>query len=179
MKILPPTLRQHCCGSNRTRKLRNRIILLLLVLVMNTGAQDLYMAASIDGFAPALKLGIDYRFNERWGLNSGAGFCLVGPELLSANLFASYCLSNTEKPLSWLLHFGIMDVYFSVKDPLLTIGPGGGTGIRYRFKNDSHLMFRLGVLSGPQWEEGRELRRLTIPNIGITYSFQFPAKKQH
>jgi len=72
-----------------------------------------------------------------------------------------------------------MDVYFSVKDPLLTNGPGGAAGIRYRFKNDSHLMFRLGVLSGPQWEEGRDLRRLTIPNIGITYSFKLPAKKQH
>jgi len=127
---------------------------------------------SIDGLAPAVKFGMERKITERFSLKASAGFCIVGPSLLSYNFFATYKITKPEKALGLNLNFGFLDNYVDVITPVFSLGFGGAAGIYYRFQNNSTLTFRLGMITGPSIDD-KELGILTLPNFGIEYAFRF------
>ena len=82
---------------------------------------------------------------------------------------------NPAKPLGLHLSLGLPDNYIEVTSPMFSLGPGGGAGVSYRFRNNSALTFRPGVVTGPAMDAG-EPRWLTLPKYGIEY--EFPARKR-
>lgn len=59
--------------------------------------------------------------------------------------------------------------------PMFSLGIGGGAGIHYRFKNNSVLSLRLGLITGPSIEKG-DFSMLTLPNFGVEYAFPLKRK---
>ena len=137
---------------------------------------DTRWLVAVDGLAPALKAGIKKDLTEKFSLQGSAGFCIVGAELLSWNLFGSYKLTGPEKPLGFCLNFGLLDNYVNIGSPIYTLGFGGGAGIYYVFRNNSTLQLRLGAITGPSMDEG-QFRWLTLPNFGLEYAFPPRRKK--
>ncbi len=131
---------------------------------------------AIDGLAPALKAGIKKDLSDRFSIQASAGFCLVGPSLLSYNCFGSYIITKPEKPFGVFTYFGFPDNYIDVISPMFSLGPGGGAGIRYRFKNSSTLSLRMGIISGPS-VDNKEFLWLTLPNFGIECAFRLRKNK--
>lgn len=132
--------------------------------------------STVDGFAPALKIGIEKPLNERLSLKTAAGCCIFGLELLSYNLFASYKISKVSSPTGIDLNFGFLDNYkvFSKKE--FIIGLGGGLGINQRFINTSALAFRVGLIYCPYFHNNI-IEPIVLPNFDIEYSISF--KKQN
>jgi hypothetical protein len=131
--------------------------------------------AAVDGFAPALKIGIKKDLTERYTLQGSAGFFILGPSPFSWNLFGSYRLTDPGKPLGLHLNLGLLDNYIEVTSPMFSLGLGGGASVSYRFRNNSAITFRLGVVTGPAIDTG-EACWLTLPNYGIEYDF--PVRKR-
>ena len=144
-------------------------------LFSQTVDKKLFLA--IDGLAPAAKIGVEKIASHRLSWKASAGFCIVGPSLISYNFFGTYKLSNPEKPFGFDVNFGFLDNYFDVVTPMFSLGLGGGPGIHYQFKNNSVLRFRLGVLTGPSVEKGK-FSMLTLPNFGIEYTLPLKKKKE-
>ncbi|MBN2805994.1 MAG: hypothetical protein JXR22_04995 [Prolixibacteraceae bacterium] len=132
---------------------------------------------AIDGLAPALKVGIQKHYSERFYVQGSAGFCLVGPSLLSWNFFGTYLLTKPEKPWGLNVHFGLLDNYVDVLTPTYSLGLGAAAGLRYKFQNQSSLNFRLGIISGPSIDN-KKFDFLTIPNFGIEYAFPMKPEKR-
>lgn len=151
---------------------RTAILLLLLLPTLTNFAQkdNRNWLVGIDGLAPALKVGMQQHFSERFSLQGAAGFCLVGPSLLSWNFFGSYLLTKPEKPWGLNIHFGLLDNYVDVLTPTYSLGLGTAAGVRYKFQNQSTLNFRLGMITGPSIDN-KVFDFLTIPNFGIEYAF--------
>lgn len=130
---------------------------------------------AVDGLAPSLKFGIKKEFNERISIQGSAGFCIVGPSLLSYNFFGTYTLSEESRNLGFNLNFGLLDNYIDIIAPMYSLGMGGGAGMYYKFRNNSALTFRMGVVTGPAIDSGEYLW-LTIPNFGVEYAFSLKRK---
>lgn len=161
-------------------KLKGILITALLVFISAKGLSqkaDLKLLVAIDGFAPALKVGLKKDLSERFSIQGSAGCFIMGPIPLSWNVFGSYRITNPEKPLGIHLNFGLLDNYIVPSEPMLSLGLGGGAGVSYTFHNNSTLSFRLGALAGPSIEHG-EYRTLVLPNYGIEYAFPI-RKKQY
>jgi hypothetical protein len=137
---------------------------------------DTKLLVAIDGFAPAVKVGIKKDLSERFSIQGSAGCFILGPSLLSWNVFGSYKLTNPEKSLSLSLNFGLLDNYIVLSEPMISLGFGGGAGLSYRFKNNSALTLRLGAITGPSLDQG-EYRTLSLPNYGIEYAFHLRSKR--
>jgi hypothetical protein len=160
-------------------KLRRILISFLLVLVTVqclSQEADTKLLVAIDGFAPAVKVGIKKDLSERFSIQGSAGCFILGPSLLSWNVFGSYKLTNPEKSLSLSLNFGLLDNYIVLSEPMISLGFGGGAGLSYRFKNNSALTLRLGAITGPSLDQG-EYRTLSLPNYGIEYAFHLRSKR--
>lgn len=130
---------------------------------------DKKLFIAIDGFAPAIKFGIEKNTSERFSLKASAGFCLVGLSLLSYNFYGSYRITQADKKLGLNLNIGFLDNYIEVVTPMMSLGFGGGASIYYRFQNRSTLSFRLGMITGPSIDN-KEFMMLTLPNFGIEYA---------
>ncbi len=133
-----------------------------------TNEKKIFVA--IDGLAPALKFGIEKNTSERLSLKASVGFCIVGPSLLSYNLYCSYKITKPENAFGFNLNFGLLDNYIDIATPMFSLGFGGSAGIYYRFQNNSALIFRLGMITGPSIDN-REFAMLTLPNFGFEYAF--------
>lgn len=147
---------------------------LLAISTINGFSQPLTkkLFVAIDGLAPAVKFGIEKNTSERLSLKASAGFCVVGPSLMSYNFFGTYIISKPENNWGFNLNFGLLDNYVDLATPMFSLGFGGGAGIYYRFQNSSILTFRLGVITGPSIDNN-EFGMLTLPNLGIEYTFRF------
>jgi len=149
------------------------------VISLNSFSQSyntkLFMA--VDGFAPALKFGVEKNTTERFSLKASVGFCIVGPALLAYNLFSTYIVSNPEKNFGVNLNFGLLDNYIDIFTPVFSLGFGGGTGIYWRFRNSSMLSIRLGIIAGPAIDK-KEVLMLSIPNFGIEYAYVLNRNKE-
>lgn len=137
---------------------------------------DLKLLVAVDGFAPALKVGLKKDLSDRFSIQGSAGFFIMGPSPLSWNVFGSYRITDPEKPLGINLNFGLLDNYVVPSEPMVSLGFGGGAGVSYTFHNNSTLSFRLGVLAGPSISHG-EYRTLALPNYGIEYAFPLRGKR--
>jgi len=151
---------KHCflCGT---------VVILSVTNILYASNTNLFFA--VDGFVPALKIGMERMTSDRLTLKSSIGFCLIGPSLLSYNFFCTYKLTNPEKPFGAHLNFGFLDNYIDVISPMFSLGIGGGAGIHYRFSNSSILSLRLGVITGPAIDN-HVFEFLTLPNFGIEYA---------
>ena len=159
------------------RKFVSIFCIFILISISNfaqTQKTQLYVA--VDGFAPAVKIGFQKHSTERLSIKGSAGFFILGPNMMSYNLFGTYIISNPEKPFGLNVNFGLLDNYIEVTTPFFSLGAGAGAGVYYRFDNSSMLTFRLGVITGPAVERYKDPRLLTIPNFGIEYAFR-PRKK--
>ncbi|GEM_PF-1205191 len=171
---------------NRDKKhliMNRRRTLMTMILLLTLAAMDCFpqqpgvrFFAAVDGLAPAIKAGIKKDLTERYTLQGSAGFFILGPSLMSWNLFGSYRLTDPEKPLRLHLNLGLLDNYIEVTSPMFSLGLGGGAGVSYRFRNNSALTLRLGVVTGPAIDTG-ETRWLTLPNYGIEYDFPVRNRK--
>jgi hypothetical protein len=165
--------------SIETGRLKGFIISCLFVFAVSGGFSqppDTKLLVAIDGFAPAVKVGIKKDLSERFSIQGSAGCFILGPSLLSWNVFGSYKLTNPEKSLSLSLNFGLLDNYIVLSEPMISLGFGGGAGLSYRFKNNSALTLRLGAITGPSLDQG-EYRTLSLPNYGIEYAFHLRSKR--
>ncbi len=171
---------------NRDKKhliMNRRRTLMTMILLLTLAAMDCFpqqpgvrFFAAVDGLAPAIKAGIKKDLTERYTLQGSAGFFVLDPSLMSWNLFGSYRLTDPEKPLGLHLNLGLLDNYIEVTSPMFSLGLGGGAGVSYRFRNNSALTLRLGVVTGPAIDTG-ETRWLTLPNYGIEYDFPVRNRK--
>lgn len=162
--------------------MKHRLIPITLMVLMSMAAIDCFpqqpgirFFAAVDGFAPALKIGIKKDLTDRYTLQGSAGFFVLGPSPFSWNLFGSYRLTDPGKPIGLHLNLGLLDNYIEVTSPMFSLGMGGGAGVSYRFRNNSALTFRMGMVTGPAIDTG-EPRWLTLPNYGIEYDF--PVRKR-
>jgi hypothetical protein len=108
---------------------RNTLMLSLIALIsVNSFSQPpaRQFFVAIDGLAPAVKFGMEKNISERFSLKGSAGFCLVGPSLLSYNFFASYKLTKPEKAFGVNINVGFLDNYIEVISPMFSLGLGGG-----------------------------------------------------
>ena len=151
------------------------IINILLINIAYSFSQKTCFYTAIDGFAPAAKIGIEYRFTERWSLTASGGAFVLGPELISYNLFASYRTSALEKPLYFNINFGLLDNYVAYHKNSYSFNFGIEPGMGYQFKNESRLLLRLGWIVGYDHENGKSYL-LDIPNFAIAYSIPFKRK---
>ena len=161
-------------------KLKSILITCLLVVMTAEGLSqkaDMKLLLAIDGYAPALKVGLKKDLSDRFTIQGSAGCFIMGPSPLSWNVFASYRVTNPEKPLGLHLNFGLLDNYIVPSVPMVSLGFGGGAGISYTFHNNSTLSFRLGAITGPSVDEG-EYRTLTLPNYGIEYALPLRGKRE-
>lgn len=161
------------------KKLKGILISFLLVVMTAEGLSqqpDLKLLVAIDGFAPALKVGLKKDLSDRFSIQGSAGCFIMGPIPLSWNVFGSYRITNPDKPLGIYLNFGLLDNYIVPSEPMISLGFGGGAGVSYTFHNNSTLSFRLGAIAGPSIDQG-EYRTLTLPNYGIEYAFPLRAKR--
>ncbi len=138
-------------------------------------AQKACFYTALDGFAPAVKIGMEYRFTERWSLTASGGAFVLGSELISYNLFASYRTSALEKPLFFTINFGLLDNYVAYHKNSYSFNFGIEPGMGYQFKNESRLLLRLGWIVGYSYEEGKSYV-LDIPNFAIAFSIPFKRK---
>ena len=155
-------------------RLKCIVVCFIATFSINTFSQqpEKQLFGAIDGLAPAAKFGIEKYKSERLSLKASAGFCIVGPSLLSYNFFGTYNLSKQEKSFGFDINIGFLDNYIDFLTPMYSLGLGGGVGVHYRFQNYSKLSFRLGMITGPSVEK-KEYNILTIPNFGIEYAFAF------
>jgi hypothetical protein len=144
----------------------------LMLMTFASFTQKTCFYTAIDGLAPAAKIGIEYRFTERWSLTASGGTCVIGPELISYNLFATYITSNPEKPFYFSINFGLMDNYVVYNKNSYSFNFSIEPGIGYQFKNMSRLSLRLGWIVGLQYEEGK-IMNLDIPNYALAFSIPF------
>jgi len=153
--------------------------LMLLMTLAGTGCfsqqPGIRLFTAVDGFAPTVKIGLKKDLTDRYTLQGSAGFFVLGPSPFSWNLFGSYRLTDPGKHLGVHLNLGLLDNYIEVTSPMFSLGIGGGAGLSYRFRNNSALTFRLGMVTGPAIDTG-EPRWLTLPNYGIEYDF--PVRKR-
>ena len=127
---------------------------------------------AVDGFAPAIKVGLKRNVSERLLVQGSAGFCIFGPSLLSYNVFGTYLLTSPQKPFGFHVNFGLLDNYIDLTGGMFSFGFGGGAGVHYIFQNKSMFTFRTGVIAGPAFDNS-STDLLAIPNFGIEYAFPF------
>jgi len=159
------------------RTIKTLIVFFAAVICIGTcySHNELRFYSAVDGFAPALKIGIEKPLNERLSLKTSAGFCIFGLELFSYNLFASYRVTKTSKPTGIDINLGFLDNYKVFGQKEFIIGLGGGMGISHRFKNYSALAFRVGLIYGPHFHD-KTTDYNVLPNFGIEYSIPFKIK---
>ena len=96
------------------KKLKGILLSFLLVVMTAEGLSqqpDLKLLVAIDGFAPALKVGLKKDLSDRFSIQGSAGCFIMGPIPLSWNVFGSYRITNPDKPLGINLNFGLLDNY--------------------------------------------------------------------
>lgn len=152
------------------------MLVAILVCSVMANAKQSYFHTELGGFAPTLKIGFDRELNNRLDFKAGIGCFILGPSLISYNLYYSYKITNPEKRFNLNVNFGMLDSYY-VHDEYFSFGFGIAPGIAWKTKNGGKLNFRLGFVTGPAFETNNN-RWLTIPDFGLEYDFKWRKKSK-
>lgn len=168
--------RKFSLNQTMNKSISIRFFMLGVAFFFATEASSQSLLLSVDGLAPALKIGYDWPSSERLHWRASAGFCLVGPSLLSYNFYGLYRLSPPMKKIGFNLIFGLIDNYVELLSPTFSLGIGVGAGVYFQFTNRLKISLRAGAITGPSLDTGK-LNLLTLPNFGIDFTWRLKPRR--
>jgi hypothetical protein len=122
----------------------------------------------------ALKAGAEYRFGQHFGVSASAGACLIGPSMISWNLFGVVHLRPFGRPFQFDLAAGVLQSVFDViapgdGGPYLYVNPGLALCLAYQHHDRFQIGARAGAAVAMGYDLGAWRQPAIMPNAAVEF----------